>query len=226
MILILDRNKQNAEAVSEMLYYMGVLSYAADLAEGLSELSPQYRAVLIINPSAVPDAASYVGKIKSYDARVPIFSLTRNGEKNPAPELFEINFDESSSYADIVKRIAERLLSLNQRSVGSYMLSGIDASANRRSVSYFDTTLPLTRTETMILRFLIRSYPTPKAAKDILKYSFKSRRAPEAGGIRTHISCINRKFKVIKNRNLISSFPDEGYVIMTPELLLTKVGNE
>ena len=225
MILVLDRNKRNAEAVSEMLYYMGVLSYAADIAEGLTELSPLYRAVLIINPSSLPDAKSYVEKLKSYDSEVAVFSLTKNGEINDLPQLFEINFTEDTSYTDIVKGIAERLLSKNKRSVGSYMLAGIDASANKRCVSYFDSSFPLTRTETMILRFLIRSYPMPRSAKDILKYSFKAKRTPEPGGIRTHISCINRKFRALKERNLICSMSDEGYLIMTPEIILSGGNN-
>ena len=220
MILVIDKSKRNAEAVSEMLYYMGFLSHAADFNEGLSEAAPWYRAVLIMHPSTFADLKSYVLKIKSYFRGTPVFSLLGPDENNPCPELFELNFREKSSYVEILTRMVTHILGENKLPAGSYMLAGIDASASRRGVYYFDKEIPLTRTETMIVRFLIRSYPVPMSAKDILKYSFKCKRVPEPAGIRTHISSINKKFRAMRDRNLILSMPDAGYVIGTPEIIL------
>ena len=39
MLLIIDSMKRNAQAISDIFYYMGVLSYAATPCEALSEIS-------------------------------------------------------------------------------------------------------------------------------------------------------------------------------------------
>ena len=84
---------------------------------------------------------------------------------------------------------------------------------------YFGKPLPLTKTEAMILKTLIVTYPRPTSAKEVLKYAFKQNKTPEASNIRTHISVINKKFRAVAERNLIALTVGEGYVILTPELM-------
>ncbi|MBQ9487791.1 MAG: hypothetical protein IJU91_08360, partial [Selenomonadaceae bacterium] len=71
----------------------------------------------------------------------------------------------------------------------------------------------------MILRTLILYYPLCVSAKAIIKYAYRPSRAPQLCNIRTHISVMNRKFRMLTGRNLIGPIAGNGYTILTPELL-------
>jgi formyltetrahydrofolate synthetase len=106
--------------------------------------------------------------------------------------------------------------------IGTYKLAGFDASADHVGVSYFYTKPPLTKTEAMILRYLICSYPIPQNSDAILRHSFRSSRAPESSSIRTHISSINKKLTKISGRKLIELIPKQGYLIVTPQIIASR----
>ena len=73
----------------------------------------------------------------------------------------------------------------------------------------------MTKTELMILRYLLAAYPTPRGVSEILKHAYRSGRMPEAGAVRTEISIINRKLYGIADRKIIKRTED-GYVISAP----------
>ena len=107
----------------------------------------------------------------------------------------------------------------NKTPPGNYELAGFNASINLAHPKYLYKALPFTKSETMILRVLIRTYPLPTAAKTILKYAFRQSRTPDIANVRTHISVMNKKFREIANRNVITFSMQEGYKILTPEIL-------
>lgn len=215
MILIINRSKKNGRRLSEMFHYMGILSFAATPTEALSELSPIYKAIIIASPETLPDCKEYISRINSYVRDIPIFALT-----DAAAPGFNIYFDEifrAGAYtANMLKKIRELL---DADSPGIYKLAGINASSSLNTSRYFNTALPLTKTENMIVRVLIKFYPNPTSAKKILKYAFKQSKLPELSSIRTHVSVINKKFRNIAGRNLIISESGSGYKILTPELI-------
>ena len=53
--------------------------------------------------------------------------------------------------------------------LGEYILAGLDVSAYSHGASYFEEDFPLTKTEAMIIRYLIRCYPAKAKSKNILK---------------------------------------------------------
>ena len=117
----------------------------------------------------------------------------------------------------MIKSIDSHCIRRGKRAIGSYSLAGIDAGCDLRLPTYFDKEIPLTKTETMILRYLIRIYPRKAKAVEILCHAFKSGRDPEVASVRTHISVMNKKFKKEFGKNLISSFEGGGYTVLTPE---------
>lgn len=219
MLLIIDSNKKTAESISDMFYYMGILSCATSAGEALSEISSAYKAVLISNPSSFADIKDYVSKLTSYYSSIPLFSISADPADSICRSIFRKNYSTNSYSSTIAKDIADELLSENRSPLGAYRLAGIDASCDLRQVTAFDKAVPFTKTEVMILRYLISAYPTPQSAKSILKYAFKHNRKPDITGIRTHISVMNKKFRLIRDRNVIISIPEKGYVISTPEIL-------
>lgn len=216
MLLIIDKSKSGATHIADMFHYMGFLAYAAEPEEALSELSSLYRCAVIINPDTLPDVFDFVKRIRAYSSTLPIFAVNDGICKSAL--LFERVFSYSIYSSTLAEGIIDACKSKGSSVIGRYRLMGIDASAGISSVKYFDSEIPLTKTESMILRFLIRSYPTPRRAADILKYAFRPSRCPEPSSVRTHISVMNKKFRALSGKNLFTSFGSDGYSVLTPEI--------
>ena len=222
MILIVESTRKRGEALAEIFRYMGVLAYATVPKDTACELSSEYSAILIVNPTSLADTEEFVEKIKLYSADIPIFAYSEVEIPDKCKPLFAFSFSGSINSSQIAGKIIEFCKENKKQVLGKYLLSGIDASADRETPVYFDTPLPFTKTETMILRYLTVAYPVSKSSAKILKYAFKSSRAPELSCIRAHISVMNRKFRALFSRNLIESTPNEGYSIITSEKISHK----
>lgn len=219
MLLIISKSKKEARSAAEMFYYMGIISRGASPTEALSEISAFHSAVIIINPDGLSSPEDYCRRLRSY-AHVPIFAISETPTRTDSL-IFDGILKRTSYASRIFKFISEYAYSNSLRAPGSYKLAGIDASVDISIPMYFDKPLPFTKTETMILRTLIATYPTPTPSEDILKYAFRESKAPELSNIRTHISVMNKKFREITGRNIITLSLGEGYRILTPELILT-----
>lgn len=217
MILIIDTNKRRADSIADIFYYMGIISRAVTPKEAFAEISPLYRAVIISDPSSFPDIKDFKERLSTYSSS-PIYALTDAPERDTLSDLFRITFKAGAYSSTVATSIANDLRSQNLPVIGTYRLAGIDASCDVKA-TVLDLALPFTKTELMILRYLIAAYPTPQSAKRILKYAFKPGRAPDISGVRTHVSVMNKKFHQLMNKSLIISIPDKGYVVATPEIL-------
>ena len=217
MLLIISQSKKTAKSVSDTFYYMSILAYGTSPHEALSEISELYRAVLIINPENFPDINDYVQRIKTYKSDIPVFALTDGNPEPFYPDIFDGIFTKPSFTPSLASRIISYANENNRAKIGDYRLAGFDASSNLVGVNYFYKKVNLTKTEAMILRYLIRSYPVPQKAENILKYAFRSARAPEASSIRTHISIMNKKFDTALGKRMITLSLHKGYLILTPE---------
>lgn len=219
MLLIISQSKKIARSVAETFHYMSILSYGATPHEALSEVSDLYRAVLILNPNSFPDIMDYVNRIRSYKSDLPIFAILEDEAPPHYPDIFDGCFRRPSFTPALAEKIINYANECNRASIGDYYLAGFDASSSTIGVYYFHTKVNLTKTEAMILRYLIRGYPIPQRAESILKYAFKPSRAPEAASIRTHLSLMNKKFEERIGRKMIALEPGRGYIILTPEYL-------
>ena len=217
MVLIISASKKKAQVISDIFYYMGVVSYAASPKEALSEISSLYRAALILDPEELPDEESFAEKLRSYTSSVPIFAISDSEKYNA--DIYDGRFKNSIYSSTLVEEIVryqnERKLPLTAH----YRLAGIDASCDSERVKVFDKATSFTKTETMILRYLIAAYPSPQNAKSIVKYAYKPTKKPELASIRTHISVMNRKFRELTGKNLFVGIEKEGYVVSTPEII-------
>ena len=216
MILIISPSNRIAKDISEIFHYMSILSYGTTPKEGLSEISTLYKAVLIAEPSSFADIKDYTKRIHAYSSALPVYAITQN-EYEQTDEIFDFVYSKTVFSTTVAVDIVNRLNAEHNAKVGMYKLAGFDASYNILGVSYFFDSIKLTKTESMILRYLIRCYPLPQNAKDILKYSFKHSRAPEEYSIKTHISSMNKKFFSLTGRKMIELIPSKGYIIITPE---------
>ncbi len=214
MILIISKSRKEALSISDALFFMGNLSVAATPSEALSEVSTVFRAAVIVNPDALADSRDYARRLRSYVSEIPIFAL--GATKNT--DVFNKNLPKATSTPELISEIYEYTLENELPVPGTYRLAGFDLSSYLKTPVYFFTGLPLTRTEAMLARVLIRFYPRPLKAEQIIKYAFRQSRLPSAASIRTHISIINRKFRKISGRNMIQMSDGKGYIILTPEI--------
>jgi DNA-binding response OmpR family regulator len=217
MILIIHSALKKAKEAADIFYYMGIPAVAKRPKEALSEISLIYRAVLLCHPSALPSPEEYVQSLRGYSGGVPIFALCEDTEDFALFDLFDSYFkaDDYSSkiFAGMRTYQAEHGLPL----LGSYTLAGLCLDCDAKRASFCDMAIHFTKTEAMILRYLIRTYPECADVHHILRYAMRPGNLSEPSNIRTHIYGINRKFYEIAGRRLISSLPGEGYRIATPE---------
>ena len=219
MILVIDRQEKNAATFADMLSYMGVVSVGATPKRALSLISTVYSAVVAVMPSTLADPSDFLKRLRGY-ADIPIFAIEKEDASNLDLSLVDKVLPSDTSASTLLSKIRELTKERGLRSPGDYRLSGIDASISRRGVFYFDTPVPLTKTETMILRALIRVYPAVSDAKTILSYAFRATKLPEASNIRTHISIINKKWREAFSENIIETSTGDGYRLLSTRLRL------
>ena len=217
MILVINKSKKAARNLAEAFYYIGVVSYGTTPTEALSEISLRYSAVIVMNPDALADKGDYVSRLRGY-ARIPVFAMT--DEPDDADKLIFDKVMRMSTYASVViDKIGDYCYESKLRIPGVYKLAGLDLSFFLNTPTYMLSALSLTKTELMLLRTLTRTYPQPTDAREILKYAFRQSRIPDPANVRTHVSVINKKFRAISGRNLITLNVGEGYRILTPEII-------
>lgn len=222
MILIIDKSKRNATNIANMLYYMGVLATPTVPKDALAEISTAYRAVVISNPDALADKVDYVRRLRGYAPSIPVFAIC-DCEDEYDRAIFEEIFPMGIYGARLLSAISEYTEKCRLNTPGIYRLAGIDASCTQSCPTYLSSPLPFTKTEVMILRVLIRTYPLSVKPAKILEYAFRESRTPDISNVRTHISIINRKFREISGRSLIEMNIGEGYRILTPEIMEDKL---
>ena len=214
MILIIHKNRKAAEELSDMFYYMGAISTPATPLEGLSIVSMDFHAVLIVAPELLPDTPEYIERLRLYSKNALIYALTDSEDA-----CLSFGFDKvlvNRGYSSgILTEMSEHSRTEGVRIVGSYVFGGIDASCDKRQISFLDKPIPFT----MILRYLIATHPNPKSPEDILEFAFRKGKRPEPSAIRTHISIMNRKYKTYTDRVLINSLAKQGYYLAASDLV-------
>ena len=209
MILVIDKSKKNAVNVADMFFYMGVIARPSSLHEAFSEISNAYRAIVLLSPNLYPDTEDFITRLKRYSSNTPIFAIGAIDERSA--KLVSRTLPTSAYAAEILSEIIEYTASKYLPEPGDYKLMGLDLSCTIPSPMYCGKAFPLTKTEAMILRYLVRAYPAAATAEDILKYAYRETRAPESSNIRTHISIINKKFRALTRRNLLEMSLGVGY---------------
>ena len=214
MLLIINSQRKRAVRLSEALRLMGYLSYPMLPSEIGAKISPQFKAGIIFLDGKIADLGALIRTVRAYNRSLPLF-LVGDGEY-PKNEIL-MSLPDDLSGAATVKAIISELQKRELPLPGDYRALGFIASVDSPTVTYFGTPLRLTRSETMILRYLIASYPTPRSAKDILSYAYRQSKLPESGCVRTQLSCMNRKLREASGRAMTEYIPERGYRLISPD---------
>ena len=222
MLLVIGKTKSEANAVSDVFNYMGIVSYGTTPDAAVYEFSNRHRALLFIHPEDISSVAELIKAARTYSLDTLIFAMRKSNEAEDSEmgdlySLFDEVLESSLLSSDILYRIIYCQREHGKVPLGTYRLAGLDASINCMLISYFDASTVLTKTETMILRFLITAFPIKRSTKDVLKYAFRSGKIPEPSSIRAHISSINSKLCNIVGKPPIISDRGLGYYLSLSE---------
>ena len=207
MILIINNDPVIAHAISEILSFAGIPSSTSDRYRP-SE-AQKYRAVIFTSA----DADIHAGD----GCKVPLFLACADGvTARSACATFSAVFGEGELSSSLLQRISAYQREYMLPVSGVYRLAGIDASVElKNECRYFDTRIRLTRTEAMILRYLIAVFPRTVGSRDIAEHVFRRERMPEESNVRTHICSLNKKFTEVLGKRLVIC-GEGGYMINTP----------
>jgi hypothetical protein len=222
MLLIVSHSEKDGAAISQIFHFMGIVNLSLTPAKSFSAISNVYHAILISNPQALADEEEFVHVMRHASLGAAVFAISDNASYAGLRRsgLYDEVFCESAFSSLMYSRINEAITARSGKPIGEYRLCGIDASCELNGVYYFGKKIKLTKTETMILRYLIATYPAKQETRNILTHAFRHGRTPEPSNVRTHISSINKKFREAFGKNIIFSSEFGGYSILTPELSL------
>lgn len=212
MILIVSKSKKKADDYSEALLTMGYLAYGATPVSAIKEISPLYRAVVLLEGGEIINHGVFLSSFGAIPLKIPIFSI---GET--CDDRIALSLPENVSVGSLIKKITRHLAQKSLPIIGDYACAGFDAEVNLCDVFYFDRPLNLTKTEKLVFRYLSRTYPIPQSAESMIRHCFKASRRPEPSTVRAHISSINKKFKSLMGRAVIEHYENRGYLIITPQ---------
>ena len=213
MILVVDKSRKSANYITELMFYMGFIAHAITPGELANEFTPKYHAIIISDPLAYGDYASYVRSIKKYVGSTPIFAISNTPLEDPDifAEVFRNNVYSTTVVNGIINYAREHSLPL----IGEYEVGFINAKAGLDCAYYYSEKVPLTKSEIKVVRFFLASYPSVMSARAIIKYIFPKLVFPDSTALRNHISSVNKKFREFIDRNLIINIPGEGYILNT-----------
>lgn len=211
MILIIDTETKRSESLAAAFSYMGILVHSVKPQNAHREICEMHRAILFNFADATPNASEILKRLKKYRSDVPYFATS-----DEEIEGFTKIFPKSSTAFNL----ASEMINVSQEQaypcIGEYKHGGINLSVCASEASYFFTGVPLGAKERMIFRLLIRAYPLPISAEQILKYAFLPSKRPAPSCVRTHVSSINKAFYDLFFIKPISTVPGNGYVIKCP----------
>jgi hypothetical protein len=213
MVLIVSQKIKNAIEWSDTFYYMNILSYPCTPGSALKEISTSYNAVLVVEPNDLPDTADFVRRLKS-QAPVPIFAVANNPKECRSPYVFDKVFSNSILSGNLAAQMLFYIRDKGIREFGNYVRRGLDIRCTERTPAYFLKYIKLTKTERLILSYLIAARHEHQSPTKILKYAFRYNRKPSISCVRTHISKINKKFEEQMNCKIVGSNPGVGYYII------------
>ncbi len=211
MILITDKENSYGKVISEMLYYMGILSeYEPSYKQSIFS-EEKYSAVLIIDSDTLSESEVMATKEKFRDAGIFLITNEIHSRKDmysySAAHLpFDGIIPASASPLEIVN-------SLKNPNIGSYIIGELDASVSRGGIYLGKKKISFTKTETMIARSIMFAHPGGLYARSILALAFRQSKTPDISNIRTHISVMNKKFRFLTGINLICTTENGQYVI-------------
>ena len=164
MLLIIDSTQSGATTAADIFNFMGVVSYGTTPKRANTEFRNRHRAILFIHPERMTCPKDLVELARTYSLDMPIFAIIDDSLDSELIPLFDKVFPDGLISSKIVYDILTYQTNKGNEAIGTYRLAGIEASVHNQKTTYFDIPISLTKTVTMVLRYLIASYPIARKA--------------------------------------------------------------
>lgn len=209
MILTINDFEKCGYGISDMLYHMGVVSISASPGRAYPDISESIKCVILLSPEDIRERREYAEALRAY-TEAPIFAIYDRCEPEDRV-IFDKVFTSYPSAPEFLEEIIRYTRERGLVPPAAYKTERIDASVKLLLPRFDGCDLPLTKSETMILRAVITHHPAPIRAERILRSAFRNTRMPELSCVRTHISLLNKKFRKAYGENLITQINGKGY---------------
>lgn len=219
MLLIADSKTKRGRDLADMMRWMGIVAISKKPMDAMAELCHSVSALLVVNPSEIPDIADYVRRVRSYSRTVPIFALSDTSVNFEGESLFLRVFTSDIMSSTLIESIRAQQARVALRPLGDYIFAGVDASCTHEEVLCRGKGVYMTVRQKMILRYLFCTYPNRVSPREIAKHIYRPGTEPEDSCIRAHICAINKKVCEVLGRPVIDSLRGCGYRIVTAEVL-------
>ena len=188
MLYLIDPSKTYTAIVRRLLYRHGFFSLATDKEAFATYLEKDRQAIaLLLRPAQYSDAQREAFSLFCRSKEIPLMlweegegeTLSGKEEKHLVKWLFDsLSLMESQGQC--------RYLSLRHH--------GISDSLRDSTAKIFGLSLPLTKAQRMILRYLLYILPEGATAEELLQFCLSPERELGLSNIPTHIRQINQAF--------------------------------
>ncbi|MBQ9084416.1 MAG: hypothetical protein IJY24_02040 [Clostridia bacterium] len=188
MILTINEAPGIFSSICSILNILDMPSYGAEPEEAFSERGDIYRAIILPEPYSRENIRETTDRLRAHFQGAKLYKIGPPDTEEAM--LFDSVLYPSGGHS-AVSNILDTLLSSSFFSPG--LPDNLIEAPRRGSARVCGITLPLTKTEGMLLRCLALVYPARLSAEELLKYCMKPGSYTEGTAIRTHISIINKK---------------------------------
>ena len=177
MLLIRDKSKANAKKFADTLYYSGMPALAVTPREAVFRLGTEFCAIILLSPNSLADLSDFVSRLRDSALATPIFALFENPAVFESSRLFDAVY-KNGYVSELIDNIRDYCRAHALKVPGDFRIAGIDVSISLREASYLWRDISLTKTEKMILRVFIATYPRALSAREVLSLAFKKSKVP------------------------------------------------
>ena len=209
MVLVIDRDKDYAEALADIFRFCRIPAYSLHPSEAPAEQKSGYRAILLGRGEEAVEEIGFLRGLREHFEGIPILALC---DSPPSVRLYNradgciIGCDGS-----LPQRLTKAVSALGCVAPDEYRLGRVEILMDGVRRIEDGAYMKISKTETMILRVIASFAPHRIRSEDAVKYASPPLRAPGESVIRTHICALNKRARLILGHGIVDHSPEKGY---------------
>ena len=209
MVLVIDRDKDYAEALADIFRFCRIPAYSLHPSEALAEQKSGYRAILLGRGEEAVEEIGFLRGFREHFDGIPTFTLCDDALSvrlyNRADGCLR-GIDGS-----LPQRLAESVSALGCVAPDEYRLGRVEILRDGVRRIEDGAYMKISKTETMILRVIASFAPHRIRSEAVVKYAYSPMRAPGESVVRTHLCALNKRAIRMLGHALVDHSAEEGY---------------
>ena len=210
MILLIDCDGTTARAIAGFFRYYGIPTERLGAKEACEFSKGSYTCAILCGADH-SDRDGFIAKVHTALGECPTFIIA---DRFSSAELSDGTYGRFVlADGSLPFRINDSLQKSGRRSLFYYEREGVCLDCGGTLSVKGKASIRLTKTEAMLMRLLIDTYPTPICAERAVGCVYPDEKRPEPSVIRTHVCAVNKRVEGLVGLPLIRSVPHEGYIL-------------